>query len=455
MAQWDLTRKIIPYLDRHLVFPVLLNPSLSEIYKPEDVQLALYDLAKSTDLVDYTLDLYGKVFPGQPVPKEFTAKRAATLSSIERLQQEAQAVLHVIENPEVAQSLRQDKIRNLEYLKDTYGLTLEQISALYSFGQLQYSIGNYSLAGDYLYHFRILSTSAPLVLSSQWGKFASDLLVGNWDNALDELQGLREAVDAGGVTGPSGGALAQLQSRTWLLHWSLFLCFQHPEGRTLLLDLFLSSAYLNTIQTSCPWILRYLAAAAIISRKTAVTSSSRTVRGSLLQIVRIVQAEEYQYSDPITKFLQELYCEFDFDSAQKYLGEAEIVLGNDFFLADFKDEFMENARFIISETYIRIHQKIDIGDLSARLGLSQAEGEKWIVNLIRDTRVGTEAKIDLEKNVVTTNRSHPSVYQAVIEKTRGLARRTQDLSIDMNRRANAELTSGEGNNEKENKGKSV
>ncbi len=69
MAQWDLTRKIIPYLDRHLVFPVLLNPSLSEIYKPEDVQLALYDLAKSTDLVDYTLDLYGKVFPGKLIPE--------------------------------------------------------------------------------------------------------------------------------------------------------------------------------------------------------------------------------------------------------------------------------------------------------------------------------------------------------------------------------------------------
>ena len=286
---------------------------------------------------------------------------------------------------------------------------------MYSFGQLQYSIGNYSLAGDYLYHFRILSTSAPLVLSSQWGKFASDLLVGNWDNALEELQGLREAVDAGGAAGPSGSALAQLQSRTWLLHWSLFLYFQHPEGRTLLLDLFLSPAYLNTIQTSCPWILRYLAAAAIISRKAAAASTSRTVRGSLQQIVKIVQTEEYQYSDPITKFLQELYCEFDFDSAQKCLGEGEIVLGNDFFLADFKDEFLENARFIISETYIRIHQKIDIGydpmpsgsmicvdlrlcsDLSARLGLTQAEGEKWIVNLIRDTRMGTEAKIDLEK----------------------------------------------------------
>ncbi len=34
-------------------------------------------------------------------------------------------------------------------------------------------------------------------------------------------------------------------------------------------------------------------------------------------------------------------------------------------------------------------------DLSARLGLSQDEGEKWIVNLIRDTRV--DAKIDYKE----------------------------------------------------------
>lgn len=234
---------------------------------------------------------------------------------------------------------------------------------MYNFGQLQYSIGNYSVAADYLYHFRILSTNAVLVLSSQWGKLACDLLVGNWDNALEELQGIKEAIDGSGSGGGSGGsaiALSQLQSRTWLLHWSLFVYFQHPEGRTHLLELFLSTAYLNTIQTSCPWILRYLASAAILSRKTLSSSTTRSLRGSLQTIVKILQTEAYQYSDPITKFLTELYGDFDFDGAQKWLSEAEQVLDNDFFLSEFKDDFLENARFIVSEAYIRIHQKIDI-----------------------------------------------------------------------------------------------
>ncbi|KAI0915170.1 eukaryotic translation initiation factor 3 subunit E [Taiwanofungus camphoratus] len=114
--------------------------------------------------------------------------------------------------------------------------------------------------------------------------------------------------------------------------------------------------------------------------------------------------EEYQYQDPVTAFLTELYVEFDFEAAQRELSKAEQVVANDFFLGEFRDEFMDNARYLISEAYCRIHQRIDIGDLSERLNLSRDEGEKWIVNLIRETRMGADAKIDLEKNVIEINR---------------------------------------------------
>lgn len=245
-------------------------------------------------------------------------------------------------------------------------LTLEHISALYTFGQFQYTYGNYSGAADYLYHFRILSTDADLNLSAHWGKLACDILSGNWDTALEELNSLREVIDSRSAstsnpipTQSSESALAQLQSRTWLLHWSLFVYFNHAQGRTLLLETFLSPAYLNTIQTSCPWILRYLAAAAIVTRKAASATSGRA-KHALKEIVRVIQMEEYQYKDPVTQFLRELYVEFDFEAAQKSLAIAERVTENDFFLVDLKQEFLDNARYLISEAYCRIHQKIDI-----------------------------------------------------------------------------------------------
>lgn len=36
------------------------------------------------------------------------------------------------------------------------------------------------------------------------------------------------------------------------------------------------------------------------------------------------------------------------------------VLSNDFFLVATRDDFIENARLFIFETYCRIHQRIDI-----------------------------------------------------------------------------------------------
>lgn len=124
-----------------------------------------------------------------------------------------------------------------------------------------------------------------------------------------------------------------------------------------------------------------------------------------------------------------------------------------------------------ADTHIKLRVvSFYFSNLSATLKLSQSEGEKWIVNLIRETRMGADAKIDLEKvflqysrvfpgykltvmfqNVVTTQRNHPPVYQAVIEKTRGLARRTQDLSIDINRRAFGEQEAQKGGNREEGK----
>ncbi|KAG7095142.1 hypothetical protein E1B28_005923 [Marasmius oreades] len=358
----------------------------------------------------------------------------------ETLQQEAQAVLDVIENLDVAQSLRQDKNQNLHYLKEHYNLTLEQITALYNFGKFQYSYGNYSGAADYLYHFRVLSTDADLNLSAHWGKLACDILAGKWDTALEELNTLRETIDSRTPSSlvPSGNgsqavdpALNQLHSRTWLVHWSLFVYFNHPQGRALLLETFLSPTYLNTIQTSCPWILRYLAAAAVISTPTPSSTNSiplsSRVKNAVRDVVKVIQLEGSQYFDPVTEFLMQLHVEFDFEAAQKALRKAEKVVSDDFFLGEFREEFLESARCLVSEAYCRIHQRIDIGDLSERLNLPRDEGEKWIVNLIRETRMGQDAKIDLEKNLIQISRPPQPIYQSVIEKTRGLAIRTQAL----------------------------
>ncbi|CAG8466237.1 10233_t:CDS:2 [Ambispora leptoticha] len=419
MAEYDLIPRMIPYLDRHLVFPLLEFLSLNNIYPEEDLLRAKFELLKETNMVDFISGLYKDINKTDEIPQEFTIKRQEVLQTLENLQTESQKVLDIIENPEVIAALRQDKLQNLHFLKEKYGLTEEMVNTLYQSGQFQYNCGNYGGAADMLYHYRVLSTDHEQNLSALWGKLASEILDMNWDNALEELQKLRETIDQKNFA----SALHQLQQRSWFIHWSIFVFFNHPKGRDGIIDVFFQPQYINTIQTSCPWILRYLT--------TAVVTNKRR-KNILKDLVKIIQQESYEYRDPITEFIECLYVNFDFEGAQHKLKECEEVLANDFFLVATKLDFIEHARFLISETYCRIHLKIDISELSQTLNLEQEEGEKWIVNLIRDTRV--DAKIDFKENTVIMNQNHTSIYQQVIERTKGLSFRSQVLASTIEKR---------------------
>ena len=102
-------------------------------------------------------------------------------------------------------------------------------------------------------------------LNGIWGKLASEILMQNWDTALEDLKRLQQFIDESTF----GTSLQLLQQRTWLIHWSLFVFFNHQKGRDLIIELFLyQKQYLNAIQTTCPWILRYLSTAVIINKNS-------------------------------------------------------------------------------------------------------------------------------------------------------------------------------------------
>ena len=85
--------------------------------------------------------------------------------------------------------------------------------------------------------------------------------------------------------------------------------------------------------------------------------------------------------------------------------------------------------------------------------MSKEEGEKWVVNLIRDTK--TDAKIDFKEvslvtfgarrrrltmfflqNMVYMNQVPQPMYQNIIEKTRGFVFRTSAMGQAVDRKAN-------------------
>ena len=69
MAEYDLTKIVIPYLDRHFAFPLLAHLAETKLFAEEEVQAAQYELAKNTNMVDYAVNLFEQLNPDSPIPE--------------------------------------------------------------------------------------------------------------------------------------------------------------------------------------------------------------------------------------------------------------------------------------------------------------------------------------------------------------------------------------------------
>jgi translation initiation factor 3 subunit E len=393
------------------VFPLLEFLQAKRVYPENEVLEAKIALLNKTNMLDFAADIYKSLHNKSDVPAAMQQRREEVIANLTELSVKAEKVVNFLSDPTLVKQLRSDKAFNLAFLQESHGVGPEDIDALFHYAKFQFECGNYQAAGEFLSHYRGLCTNSERGASALWGKFASDILLQQWDAAVEDLTRLKDAVENRAYSSP----LAHVHARTWLVHWALFVFFNHENGRNAIIDLFFQERYMQAIQAEAPHLLRYLAAAIITNKRR---------RSMLKDLVRILQCETY--SDPITEFLLKLFVEYDFDGAQTKLTECDVVLENDFFLVGCKDEFNENARLFIFETYCRIHQRIDIKMLADKLSMDHDSAERWIVNLIRSTKLN--AKIDSEKGTVQMYDQAQSVHDMIVEKTKALTSKTYSLS---------------------------
>jgi translation initiation factor 3 subunit E len=360
-GQYAFLDKIIRRMDRHLIFPLLEHETGDENLPParyNDLMRAKYVLLRDTNMTDYVADLWRKVNNSENVPEDFARKREEVLERLRIFEEESEKIQGLLEDESVVNQLRSDKVANLKFLEESYGVTTQMVDVLYDFGRFHYECGTYDQASDLLYKFRVLSTDNDKVAKATWGKLVCDILTTNWEGVMEEINKLKESIETRLFNNPR----AQLTARESLVHWALFPFFNFEPAREPLTELYFSPPYISSIQTVCPWILRYLAAAVITNRTRGknATPASHNYQKQLKDLVRIVKQEVYEYQDPVTEFVKALYVDFDFEEAQRKLLEAEEVLRVDFFLSSSADAFVESARHLISESYCKIHQRIDI-----------------------------------------------------------------------------------------------
>ncbi|KAL2483048.1 eukaryotic translation initiation factor 3E [Forsythia ovata] len=396
-AKYDLTQRIAPQLDRHLVFPLLEFLQERGLYAEEDILKAKIELLNHTNMVDYAMDIHKSLYHSDDVPHEMVDRRVEVVARLKSLEEAAAPILTFLHNPNAVQELRTDKQHDLQMLSDRYQIGTEQIEALYQYAKFQFECGNYSGAADYLYRYRALSTNSERSLSALWGKLAAEILMQNWDIALEELNRLKEIIDSKSFSSP----LNQVQGRIWLMHWSLFIFFNHDNGRTQIIDLFNQDKYLNTIQTNAPHLLRYLATAFIVNKRR---------RPQFKDFIKVIQQEQYSYEDPITEFLACVYVNYDFDGAQKKMKVCEEV------------RFLTWSKTI---SFLGYAFSKEMTVLAEKLNLNYDEAERWIVNLIRTSKL--DAKIDTQTGTIVMEPNHLDVYEQLIDHTKALSGRTYKL----------------------------
>eukprot|EP00756_Hemistasia_phaeocysticola_P037615 Hpha_TRINITY_DN16706_c1_g7::TRINITY_DN16706_c1_g7_i1::g.78721::m.78721/K03250/EIF3E, INT6; translation initiation factor 3 subunit E len=513
----NLLPTVAGYLDKHLVYPLVLyaQREMQDVYSTEELANLELDLLSKTLMVDH---YRGKLcdYKGleeEQVPASVGDKREEVVRMWKKRSTDAKQFLDYFgqdtpeqgeeshrrfeeldsqdaaaEQPEQTEEPEKTKdgkekappkvsLFNKSYLEKEFSITEKHLNALYLWAKLQYDVGLYQNAADYLFYYRRLG---PLEwdYSAIWGKLAAEILSQNFVQALESLgylgKGIAEQEEKLNSAAKPADAFYKdhasiAQARAWFMHWSLFVHFSdtdetgeilYDDGLDRLIEGWSGPAgfipgwlpeahkwnsvqekdrkqtvWLRALQCLCPHLLRYIAAAIIIGMDengkrrdrdgVAVESGHIKMRTHLKNLIRLVEAEKRYYKDPITEFVEKLCAECDFEGAHQKLQECEAVLEADFFLSKHVQRFLVQGRKMIFENHCKVHSVMDIGMVAAKLNADRDTAERYIVNMIRNASL--DAKIDSEANQVILASQGNNIYKQVREKTKVVRDRTDQL----------------------------
>jgi translation initiation factor 3 subunit E len=92
-TSWDLTCKISPYLDLHMMFPLLEFVDSCYSSTTTEVAQARLALLRPTHMVDYAMDIYRELYQCEEVPQEMEQQKAQVYERLETLRNGCQPLI--------------------------------------------------------------------------------------------------------------------------------------------------------------------------------------------------------------------------------------------------------------------------------------------------------------------------------------------------------------------------
>jgi translation initiation factor 3 subunit E len=401
----EILSKLLPYMDKHLALGLLNHYAQNG----EDVGDAMMQLIQTTGLnPDGTIKseteelIRTTTATAQPALSEFFEKSA----------DENYTYQFKLTESEITERRTQGELSH-EYLAEKKGITHKVMTAVFQLAYLYYDTGAYGDASELLTLCQCVSGYDSLPTNTiLWGKLMSDIGAVNWQSAMriaDEIRRLQNATEEDLF---GGANTTTVRERVWFLHWVLFPFFKGGMQYSLHLLQFIFDRrdrdlpYRKTVETVCPHYLRYICAAVLLHR-------SRT--GNFVSTAELVESI-YEYSDSLTQLVS-LIQKASFEDAIAILPEVRRAVKEDYFLADYEDEIVENAKRLIFSRYMSLHSVVSIPYVAAQLDMSKSDAEVWLVNLISESSK-YRAKIDSvneQLNVEPQTRSLEAVIYDKLE----------------------------------------
>uniref|UniRef100_A0A915CN27 Eukaryotic translation initiation factor 3 subunit E N-terminal domain-containing protein n=1 Tax=Ditylenchus dipsaci TaxID=166011 RepID=A0A915CN27_9BILA len=214
MIEFDLTQRVAPFLDLHLVIPLLEFIQPRKIYDDDSLYRTHRSVMQKTNMIDSVIEMVSD----EQSRNELLERRDEVLKEREQLKANCDPVVKILELDAVKKIMEEGRDREgnskvLEYIMKNYHFKLEMLEYLFKYAKFQYDCGNYQAASICLYYY--LSV------------LASEILNQDWTLAKYDLTKLKAYIDSD----PFDTEVELLQHRSWLLHWSLFVYFNFPKGR--------------------------------------------------------------------------------------------------------------------------------------------------------------------------------------------------------------------------------
>ncbi|KNH09275.1 eukaryotic translation initiation factor 3 subunit E [Perkinsela sp. CCAP 1560/4] len=432
---YDLTDTTLSYVDRHLAITLLDTMQTNKSpYSEKSLLHAQYKLCTGTQLYSDLIDLAEDVVPEEKLSdaqSEYKLKQEALAAERDRL-----LLGEGVSKYKAFLSTEENKVRYQKMCDDTsiatrglevFELKDDNLKEIFHFAQSVYQYGQYGECRSILRFLAFVKPSQYRYDEKRmWGQLACEILCAKhgdegvkWQDAIRSLNAIMDSLEH--VKRPVFTTIR-------CLHWGLFthLLSGVPQGRDQLIELFLNEKNFSIIFSHAQHLLRYVLVCLMTTRTLWLRGNAHG-HPMVRELVQVLKDINFEYSDPIVEMFSALFIMCDTKRAIDVLASAVTTVRNDVFLKPYAEEFLETARRQIFEDYCKTHGRVSLRHIATSIGIASEEAEKWVVNVLRNSKMNGRIHEENGNVFVVTERQTIALSEAITEKSSAIVTRLQSL----------------------------